>query len=55
VVRINYNSNNDTASNGTYFQQRKVATSWDFWAAIRDARLWGTGTAGDAITGYGRP
>lgn len=41
AVRVDFDSAENDATDGTYFQQRKVNDdTWNFWAAIRDARLW---------------
>lgn len=41
AVRVFFVSGREKVADGTYFQQRKVVEpSWDFWAAIRDARRW---------------
>jgi hypothetical protein len=42
VVRVQMSGNvADAGSNGTYFQQRaNPPANWNFWAAIRNPRLW---------------
>jgi hypothetical protein len=41
AVRVDFFTNNDPGSPGTYFQQRKLADPfWDFWAGLRDATAW---------------
>lgn len=43
VVRVIFDSAEDDAADGTYFQQRKFSAAWDFWAAMRNAQRWTTG------------
>lgn len=47
VVRIIFDSASSAAADGTYFQQRRLTDrTWDFWAALRDARRWSTQPSG---------
>jgi hypothetical protein len=56
VARIDFTQTTASASSpsGPYFQ-RKITSpgTLDFWAAMRDSRLWGTGVSGDGVTGFG--
>ena len=55
VVRVNWDSAQDNAADGRYFQQRKVAeANWDFWHALRDARRWSSAVSTpDSVSNYG--
>ncbi len=44
-VRVDVSGSANAAVNGTYYQHHvNSPNNWDFWAAIRDAELWGDGT-----------
>lgn len=55
VVRVLFDSGWNQAADGAYFQQRRLTDpSWDFWAAIRDARRWSTQPSGaNWVSNYG--
>ncbi|MGD8863282.1 MAG: fibrinogen-like YCDxxxxGGGW domain-containing protein [Myxococcales bacterium] len=56
AVRVIYASGAVPGSPGTYFHQRKVADAgWDFWHAIRDARVWSQDPSDVApyVSGFG--
>jgi hypothetical protein len=54
-VRVDMSNNlNNPANNGTYYQAKvNPSANWDFWSAIRDSRMWGTGTTGSSVNGFG--
>lgn len=58
VVRVDMTANEgDEHANGTYFQKRIAPPeNWDFWAAMRSARMWnadGTTSKGLWVSGFG--
>lgn len=54
-VRVDMSNNlNNAAANGTYFQAKtNPPADWDFWAAMRDSRRWGTATSAEWVTDFG--
>jgi cysteine-rich repeat protein len=56
VVRIDMAANFDTSANAVYFQKKiNPPAGWDFWAGLRDARLWNDNgaTTGSDVNGFG--
>jgi LruC domain-containing protein len=55
IVRMDMPQNNCLPGNVGVFYQRALnpPNGWDFWAALRDARRWGSGVSGEAVLGHG--
>lgn len=54
VVRVTMTNNtNNEDANGTYFQKKITgATTFDLWAGLRNAVLWGSSVAGERVLAF---